>query len=191
MYNFYAYLSRMKYIERWSLMKSTQRENIMEHSEQVAQLAHALAVIANKIYGKNVDINLCSTLALFHETSEVITGDLPTPIKYYNPQIKASYKEIESIANNKLLSMLPDEFKEEYNKIIEPDKASYEYKLVKIADKLSAYVKCLEELKVGNKEFLKAEKTIRGELDSSESLELQYFMKYFLPGFSKTLDELD
>ncbi len=172
-------------------MKNTQRENIMEHSEQVAQLAHALGVIANKIYGKSVDINLCATLALFHETSEVITGDLPTPIKYYNPQIKESYKEIESIANKKLLSMLPDEFKEEYEKIIEPDKESYEYSLVKLADKLSAYVKCLEEIKVGNKEFLKAEKSIRNELNASSIPELKYFMENFLPGFSKTLDELD
>lgn len=172
-------------------MKNTQKENIMEHSEQVAQIAHALGVIANKIYGKKVDINLCSTLALFHETSEVLTGDLPTPIKYFNPQIKSAYKEIESIANKKLLTMLPDEFQAEYETILEPDKNSYEYKLVKLADKLSAYIKCLEEIKVGNKEFIKAEKTIKSELYASDSVELKYFMENFLPGFSKTLDELE
>ena len=190
-YNFFAYLNRMKYIERWSLMHSTKKENIMEHSEQVAQLAHALAYVSNKIYGNNVDVNACVTLAVFHESSEVITGDLPTPIKYYNNEIKVAYKELEKVADNKLLSMLPQEMRDDYKKILEPDKNSYEYKLVKAADRLAAYVKCLEEIKSGNKEFSKAEKSIKKELENSPLPEIKYFMDNFIKGFSLTLDELD
>lgn len=190
-YNFYAYLARMKYIERWSLMHSTVKENIMEHSEQVAQIAHALAVINNKIFGGSANADRCVTLAVFHECSEVITGDLPTPIKYYNNEIKVAYKELEAVANNKLLSMLPEEFRSEYSSIIAPDENTTEYKLSKAADKLSAYLKCLEELKSGNNEFQKAEKSIRKELESSPLPEVKYFMDNFISGFKKTLDELD
>lgn len=190
-YNFYAYLGRMKYIERWSLMYSTVKENIMEHSEQVAQIAHALAMINNKIFGGDANAEKCVTLAVFHECSEVITGDLPTPIKYYNNEIKVAYKDLEAVSNKKLLSMLPEEFKFEYEKIISPDESTIEYKLSKSADKLSAYIKCLEELKSGNKEFQKAEKSIKKELESSPIPEVKYFMENFIPGFKKTLDELD
>lgn len=190
-YNFYAYLGRMKYIERWSLMYSTVKENIMEHSEQVAQIAHALAMINNKIFGGDANAEKCVTLAVFHECSEVITGDLPTPIKYYNNEIKVAYKDLEAVSNKKLLSMLPEEFKLEYEKIISPDESTIEYKLSKSADKLSAYIKCLEELKSGNKEFQKAEKSIKKELEASPIPEVKYFMENFIPGFKKTLDELD
>lgn len=190
-YDFYAYLGRMKYIKRWSLMHSTVRENIMEHSEQVAQIAHALAMINNKVFGGNADANKCVTLAVFHECSEVITGDLPTPIKYYNSEITGAYKDLEAVANNQLLGMLPEEFRLDYEKIISPDESTIEYKLSKGADKLSAYIKCLEELKSGNKEFQKAEKTIKKELESSPLPELKYFMDHFLSGFKKTLDELE
>ncbi len=190
-YNFYAYLNRMKYIKRWSLMRSTVNENIMEHSEQVAQIAHALAMISNKFYGGNVNTDRCVTLAVFHECSEVITGDLPTPIKYYNNDIKVAYKDIEAIANNKLLTMLPEEFRLDYEEIIDADESTMEYKLSKAADKISAYVKCLEELKSGNKEFQKAEKSIKKELENSPLPEVKYFMEHFIPGFKKTLDELD
>ena len=190
-YNFYAYLNRMKYIKRWSLMRSTVNENIMEHSEQVAQIAHALAMINNKFYGGNVNPDRCVTLAVFHECSEVITGDLPTPIKYYNNDIKVAYKDIEAIANNKLLTMLPEEFRLDYEEIIDADESTMEYKLSKSADKISAYVKCLEELKSGNKEFQKAEKSIKKELENSPLPEVKYFMEHFIPGFKKTLDELD
>ena len=190
-YNFYAYLNRMKYIKRWSLMRSTVNENIMEHSEQVAQIAHALAMISNKFYGGNVKTDRCVTLAVFHECSEVITGDLPTPIKYYNNDIKVAYKDIEAIANNKLLTMLPEEFRLDYEEIIDADESTMEYKLSKAADKISAYVKCLEELKSGNKEFQKAEKSIKKELENSPLPEVKYFMEHFIPGFKKTLDELD
>ncbi len=190
-YNFYAYLSRMRYIERWSMMHSSVKENIMEHSEQVAQVAHALALIRNKFFGGNVDADRCVSLAVFHECSEVITGDLPTPIKYYNNEIKIAYKKIEAVANNKLLTMLPEEFQSEYTSLIMPNEDSDEYRLVKAADKLSAYLKCVEELKVGNKEFQKAEKSIRKELEKLDMPEVNYFLEHFLSGFKKTLDELE
>lgn len=172
-------------------MYSTVKENIMEHSEQVAQIAHALAMINNKIFGGDANAEKCVTLAVFHECSEVITGDLPTPIKYYNNEIKIAYKDLEAVSNKKLLSMLPEEFKLDYEKIISPDESTIEYKLSKAADKLSAYIKCLEELKSGNKEFQKAEKSIKKELESFPIPEVKYFMDNFIPGFKKTLDELD
>lgn len=190
MYNFFAFMNRMKYIERWSLMRSTRKENIMEHSEQVAMFAHALAVIGNKFYGKNYDANRIGMIAAYHETSEVITGDLPTPIKYFNPEIKSAYKALEKTSAEKLVAMLPEELKEEYSSlIISP---SYEeHKIMKCADKLSAYVKCVEELNAGNKEFLKAEKSIKKELEKFDLPECEYFIKNFLPSFSLTLDELE
>lgn len=192
MYNFFAYMSRMKLIRRWSLMKSVTDENIAEHSAQVAQIAHALAVIAGKIYGKTVNADRVTTLALYHESSEVITGDLPTPIKYYNPEIRSAYKDIESVANSKLLSMLPESLKEEYAPLIEQDDSCYEHKLVKAADKLSAYIKCIEELRSGNREFAKAEIALKKEVEAYFYLpEVKYFCDSFLSSFSKTLDELD
>ena len=192
MYNFFAYMSRMKLIRRWSLMKSVSDENIAEHSAQVAQIAHSLAVIANTMYGKNINADRVTTLALYHESSEVITGDLPTPIKYYNPEIREAYKSIESTANQKLLSMLPRELREEYTPLVEQDTDTYEHKLVKAADKLSAYIKCLEELKSGNREFSKAEASLKNEVEAYFELsEVRYFCDKFLASFSKTLDELD
>ncbi len=192
MYNFFAYMSRMKLIRRWALMKAVTDENIAEHSAEVAQIAHALAVIANKLYGKHLNADRVTTLALYHEASEVITGDLPTPIKYYNPEIRKAYKDIESIANNKLLSMLPDELKDEYTPIIEQDTSTYEHRIVKAADKLAAYVKCLDELKSGNKEFAKAKTALKKEVEAYFDMpEVKYFCDKFLSSYSKTLDELD
>ncbi len=182
----------MKLIRRWSLMKAVDEENIAEHSASVAQIAHALAVIANRCYGKDLNADRITTLALYHESSEVITGDLPTPIKYYNPEIRRAYGEIERVANDKLLSMLPDELKEDYRPLIEQDATTYEYRLVKAADKISAYVKCVEELKSGNREFAKAEAALKKEVESYCDLdEVKYFCDRFLESFSKTLDELD
>ncbi len=172
-------------------MHSTVRENIMEHSEQVAQIAHALAMINNKVFGGNANVDRCVTVAVFHECSEVITGDLPTPIKYYNSDITGAYKSLENIANNQLLAMLPEEFRQDYLSVISPDESTIEYKLAKGADKLSAYIKCLEELKSGNKEFQKAEKSIKKELEHSSLQEVKYFMDNFIAGFKKTLDELE
>ena len=192
MYNFFAYMSRMKLIRRWSLMKAVDEENIAEHSAAVAQIAHALAVIANRLYGKSLNADRITTLALYHESGEVITGDLPTPIKYYNPEIRRAYGEIEKVANDKLLSMLPDELKDEYRPLIEQDATTYEHRLVKAADKISAYVKCVEELKAGNREFAKAEASLKAEVEAYYDMpEVKYFCDRFLESFSKTLDELD
>ena len=185
-------MARMKLIRRWSLMKSVSDENIAEHSAQVAQIAHALALIKNRMFGGNLNADRIASAALYHETSEVLTGDLPTPIKYYNPEIRQSYKSIEKVANDKLLSMLPNELREDYRTLVELDENSYEYRLVKAADKISAYIKCLEEMKSGNREFAKAEKTLKKEVDSLCSLEeVKYFCDTFLPTFKKTLDELE
>lgn len=192
MYHFFAYMARMKLIRRWSLMKSVSEENIAEHSAQVAQIAHALALIKNKKFGGSLNADRVATMALYHETSEVLTGDLPTPIKYYNPEIRKAYKDIEGIANEKLLTMLPDELRGEYRSLIVEDADSYEHMLVKAADKISAYIKCVEELRSGNREFAKAEATLREEVEKyGRYEEVRYFCDTFLDTFRKTLDELE
>ncbi len=192
MHNFFAYMSRMKLIRRWSLMRCVTDENIAEHSAEVAQIAHALAVIASTVYSKNVNADRVATLALYHESSEVITGDLPTPIKYYNPEIRKAYKDIEGVANNRLLSMLPEELQDAFRPLVEQNSQSYEHTLVKAADKLSAYIKCIDELKSGNREFAKAEQALKSEIDAYLYLpEVSYFCDKFLSSYSKTLDELD
>ncbi|HQC54412.1 MAG TPA: 5'-deoxynucleotidase [Clostridia bacterium] len=190
-YNFYAYISRMKFIQRWSLMHSIIPENIMEHSEQVAQIAFGLAVINNKIFNGSADVGKCVSIAIFHDVSEVITGDLPTPVKYYNKELNDAYKGLESVANNKIISMLPDELKGAFEEVISADKNSYEAELVKAADKIAAYVKCVEELKAGNKEFTKAKKSNKALIDEIELPEVKYFMDKFIKGFELSLDELE
>ncbi len=189
--NFYAFMDRMKYIKRWQLMRSVRSENIMEHSEQVAMLAHALAVINNKIFGGSADPEKCVLYAVYHECSEVMTGDMPTPIKYFNNSIHGAYKELEDRACDKLLSTLPEELRGEIAKSVKPDVSSEEYRLMKAADRLAAYVKCLEELRSGNKEFVKAEKSIKSDLLSRKMPEVDYFFEHFIPAFSLTLDELE
>lgn len=190
MYKFFAFLNRMKYIKRWSLMHSTIGENIMEHSQQVAVVAHALATISNTYFGGKLDANSIAVKALFHETSEVMTGDLPTPIKYFNPEIRNSYKNLENIANRRMLDQLPSELSATYDKIIN-DNDSVEHKFVKYADKICAYIKCVDEVKMGNAEFVKAKETILNDITSFNSREVDYFMENFLPAFFLTLDELD
>ncbi len=190
MNNFFAIINRMKNIERWSLMRSNQRENIMEHSHMVAVLSHALAVIGNTYFNKNYDANKIAMVALFHETSEVITGDLPTPIKYFNPEIKTAYKNLEKIAENKIIATLPSEMQGVYSDIIS-NHSQDEHRIMKLADKLAAYIKCIEELKLGNMEFKKAHDTIKADLENTNSLELSYFLNNFLESFTLTLDELD
>lgn len=190
-YNFFAIINRMKYIARWSLMHSLEQENVMEHTEQVATIAHALAVIKNKLYGGNADIAKVLLYALYHETGEVVTGDLPTPVKYYNEDIKTAYKAIEKTSCDKILSTLPAELKDEFSPYVLPDESSVEYGLMKSADKISAYLKCVAELRLGNKEFKKAKSSIEKELKSKNRPEVEYFMKNFVPAFEKTLDELD
>lgn len=191
MYKFHAFLNRMKYIKRWSLMRSVQEENIMEHSWQVTTLAHALALIANRVYGKTVQTEAVLLYAQYHETSEVITGDLPTPIKYFNPEILAAYKSLETGACEKLLSHLPLELREDYRAAVLPDTTTYEYRLVKAADRLAAYLKCLEELNAGNAEFKKAKTSIEKDLKNLSMKEVDYFLKNIAPAYSLTLDELD
>ena len=190
-YNFYAFMDRMKYIKRWQLMRSVRSENIMEHSEQVAMLSHALAVINNKIYNGNADACKCVLYAVYHECGEVMTGDRPTPIKYFNNSIHGAYKQLEDRATDKLLSTLPEELREEIAMSVKPDCDSLEYKLMKAADRLAAYVKCLEELRSGNSEFIKAEKSIKEDLLSRNMPEVNYFFENFISAFSLTLDELD
>ncbi len=191
MFKFFAFINRMKYIKRWSLMRSIREENIMEHSHQVAVIAHALALIKNKIYGGKVDVNKVVLLAQYHEVGEVITGDLPTPIKYFNPEIKSAYKDLEKNACERILNMLPEDLKEEYAQYVMPDTDTEEYKIVKCADRLSAYLKCVEEIKAGNSEFKKAKASIGSDLKALKQPEVQYFLKEFAPSYELTLDELD
>ena len=173
-------------------MRSVREENIMEHSQQVAVIAHALALINNKIYGGNVDISKTVLLAQYHEVGEVITGDLPTPIKYFNPEINLAYKDLEKLACTRILNMLPEELKDEYTLYVLPkDTDSEENKLVKYADRLSAYLKCVEEIKAGNNEFKKAKLSIEKELKNCDNKAVSYFLKHFAPAFDLTLDELD
>ena len=191
MFKFFAFLDRMKHIKRWSLMRSVREENIMEHTQQVAIIAHALALINNKILGNSVDEFKTVMLAQYHEVGEVITGDLPTPIKYFNPEINSAYKDLEKNACIKILDMLPTEFRGEYETYVIPDQTTYEYKLVKCADRLSAYLKCVEEVKAGNSEFKKAKNTIGNELKKSGVPEVEYYLKEFAPAYELTLDELE
>ncbi len=191
MFKFFAFISRMKYIKRWSLMRSVKEENIMEHTQQVAVIAHALALIHNKNYGGNADIQKTVLLAQYHEVGEVITGDLPTPIKYFNPEIKSAYKDLEVGACERLLAMLPDNLKDEYRQFVLPDTTTVEYKIVKFADRISAYLKCVEELKAGNTEFKKAGKSIEKELKTCGFDAVNYYLKEFVPAYELTLDELD
>ncbi len=190
-YDFFAYLNRMKHIKRWALMRSNVEENIMEHTEQVSVVAHALATIKNVYFNGNVDVLKVVLYAQYHETSEVITGDLPTPIKYFNKEINVAYKDIEKGASLKLLETLPDEIRSEYEKYVLPDENSEEYKIMKCADKISAYIKCLEEVKWGNSEFVKAKETILKDLKKCEREEVKYFIKNVLPKYELTLDELE
>ena len=187
---FFAMLSRMKYINRWGLMRNTVAENIQEHSHQVAVLAHALAVIQNKYFGGQVDVGQVAVAALYHDASEILTGDMPTPIKYDNPDIRTAYKAVEAVAEQKLLSMLPPELRGNFEAAVTiPDPEIRD--LVKAADKLSAYLKCVEELKAGNLEFKKAKEQTYAALCQNPIPSLNYFMEHFLSGFELTLDELN
>ncbi len=189
-YNFFPMISRMRYINRWGLMRNTRLENIQEHSHQVAVLAHALAVIQNERFGGQVDPGAVAVAALYHDASEILTGDMPTPIKYDNPDIQNAYKAVESVAEQKLLSMLPPDLRPAYEDIITIPNPEV-HALVKAADKLSAYLKCVEELKAGNTEFKKAKEQTYAALLNNPIPALQYFMEHFLEGFELTLDELN
>lgn len=191
-YNFYAMLSRMKYITRWSLMRNTRTENISEHSYDVAVISHALAVLTNRRYGGNVDVSRCVFLALYHDAPEILTGDMPTPVKYFNPAIREAYHQVEAVSSRKLLSMLPDDLKEEYEPLLLPDeKWAEERKIVKAADKLSALIKCVEECGQGNNEFKKARRTLENCVHDLRLPAAECFLTEFLPAYELTLDEQD
>ena len=190
MSNFFAMVNRMKLIDRWALMRNTSKENIAEHSHNVAVIAHALCIIGNKKFGKDYDAERCAVLALYHDTTEVITGDMPTPIKYYNEDIKSVYKDIERIAGDRLLAMLPEEFKADYAPLFEKQAADEElWKIVKAADRISALIKCIEEIRMGNREFSIALESQQKIVDDIDMPEVDYFRKEFLPAYSLTLDE--
>ncbi|MBQ7341403.1 MAG: 5'-deoxynucleotidase [Oscillospiraceae bacterium] len=187
---FYALMGRMRYITRWGLMRNTFSENIQEHSHQVAVLAHALALIRRDIlHLEGPDPDKCAVAALYHDASEILTGDLPTPIKYYNPDIKTAYKQVERIAGERLLDMLPPALRDSYAPLVlEDDEACLP--IVKAADKLSAYIKCVEEQKAGNTEFDSAAKLSLKALKAMKMPELDWFIKECLPAFSLNLDQL-
>jgi len=189
-HSFFALISRMRYISRWGLMRNTAPENIQEHSHMVSVIAHALAVIRQDVFGGEIDPNLVATVALYHDASEIFTGDLPSPIKYLNPDISAAYKQVEQVAMDKLLSLLPETVRTSYEPIlcdIDPEVQT----LIKAADRLSAYIKCLEEIRAGNDEFQAAQKVILRSIETNILPETEYFMAHFIPAFTLTLDELD
>lgn len=194
-YSFFATISRMKYIDRWALMRNSRNENLSEHSLEVAMIAHALCTIGNVRYDKNLNADRAALIGLYHDSSEIITGDMPTPVKYYNPEIKDAYKQVEAIAEYKLLEKLPSDLRAVYEKIYKTDNTpddKYIRRLVKAADKLSAYIKCIEEEKAGNTEFSTARVSIGKTIDKLrlELPEVDDFTVEFLPAYGKTLDEL-
>ena len=189
-YNFFAYLSRMRYIGRWSLMRNALPENIQEHSHEVAVLAHALGLIRREVFGVPCDPEEYAAVALYHDCSEILTGDLPTPIKYHSPEIIEAYRSVEALACEKLLATLPDELREAFRPMLAGETAERCRDLVKAADKLSAYIKCIAERRAGNDDFLSAERQTRKILEDMRLPEVDYFLQHFIPAFELTLDEL-
>ena len=187
--HFFAYMARMRFIQRWALMRNTAPENVQEHSHQVAVLAHALAVIRREKFGGTVDPGAVAVAALYHDASEILTGDMPTHIKYDNPAIRKAYKDVEAVAEQKLVDFLPEDLRPIYRPILTAEDKEVE-ELVKAADKLSAHIKCMEELKAGNNEFREAAAQTRRALEGYDLPEVRYFMETFLDSFSLTLDEL-
>lgn len=190
MQDFFAFISRMKYIPRWSLMRSTMQENVQEHSHMTAVLAHALGLIRRDVFGVPCDPEHLAAVALYHDAPEILTGDLPTPVKYHGAGIKAAYDEVEALALEKLLGELPEALRPAYRALLTAERNPAEYELVRAADKLSALIKCVEERKAGSREFLSAETATRKKLAELHLPEADYFMEHFLPGFEKNLDEL-
>lgn len=189
---FFAMMSRMKFIERWALMRNALSENICEHSLEVSILAHALAVISNERLGNQLNAEKAALIGIYHDATEIITGDMPTPIKYYNENIQGAFKAVEQAAAERLLFMLPEDIRKSYEVIFNPmEGEEYLWKLVKAADKLSALIKCIEERKAGNSEFIRAEESIAGILKAMKLKEVDIFIKDFLPAYDKTLDELN
>lgn len=189
--HFFAHLARMKLIQRWPLMRSISSENISEHSLQVAFVAHALALIINKKFDGQLNPEHIALLGMYHDTSEVLTGDLPTPVKYYNPDIAQEYKKIEAAAEQRLLSMLPEEFQDDFAPFLISGTANKEEQsIVKQADTICAYLKCLEELSAGNHEYEQAKRRLEETLEQRKSPEMDYFLTTFAPSFELSLDEI-
>ncbi len=188
--HFFAMLSRMKYINRWGLMRNTIKENISEHSLEVSYIAHALGNINNEIFKGDIDASRLALLGMYHDVTEIITGDMPTPVKYYSETIRNAYKEVEAVASEQLLTGLPDGFKKIYAPLLmETEQEKENWKYVKAADKLSALIKCIEEERMGNKDFSQARKTIENSINEMNLPEVKYFMDNFLPAYNLTLDE--
>ncbi len=189
-YSFFAMLSRMKNIRRWALMRNTRSENICEHSHEVAVIAHALALISNRHYGGTVDAEKCVMLAVYHDVPEILTGDMPTPVKYYNPAIREAYRQVEESACDKLIEMLPADLRGEYDVLIRPqDTDSEEMKLVKAADKISALIKCIEETSQGNREFASARRATEEAIRAMNIPAANEFLEKYIPAYELTLDD--
>ena len=188
-YGFFAFLARMKYINRWGLMRNTRNENIQEHSLQVSMIAHVLALISNKYFQGAVDANRVAVIAMFHDCDEIITGDLPTPIKYFNNSIREAYREVEKTAKAKLLSMLPEELRETYDDLLSYEDDETVRRLVKAADTISAHIKCIEELSMGNTEFEQAAAATLAKLNAMNMPEVETFIRDYLGAFRLSLDE--
>lgn len=191
MSSFFAFLKRMRFINRWSLMRNTETENIQEHSLEVAMIAHNLGALRNEYFGGSVDMNKVAVIAMFHEVSEIFTGDMPTPIKYFDPKLRSLYGEIETLAQEKMLTTLPERLQSVYRSLIVDAEQSEEWPLVKAADTLSAYMKCVNELKAGNDEFKEAYDTILAKLQGLHMPEVNMFIEEYIPALSKSLDELN
>lgn len=185
---FLALLFRSKDINRWGLMRNLSYETLSEHCFEVAVISHILALIGNEKFGKTFDVNKISTCALYHDMSEILTGDLPTPVKYYNSEIKTAYKKIEKVAENILLDLLPREYNESFSELLQLGEE--ESLIVKSADKICAYIKCLSEISGGNNEFKVAERTIRGQLDNINCVEAKFFVDNYIDAFTKPLDDI-
>ena len=188
--HFYAMLSRMKYINRWGLMRNTRNENLCEHSLEVAYVAHALGIINNEIFGGDINAERLAVLGMYHDVTEIITGDMPTPIKYYNPLIRDAYKEVEHVAEEQMLSGISPDIRERYRGVLlETEEEAELWKYVKAADKISAYIKCIEEKKTGNRDFEDAEVTIYNAINDMGLPEVDYFMKEYIPAYMLTIDK--
>lgn len=191
MSSFFAFLKRMRFINRWSLMRNTERENIQEHSLEVAMIAHNLAALRNEYFGGSVDLNKVAVIAMYHEVSEIFTGDMPTPIKYFDPKLRSLYGEIETLAQEKMLTTLPERLQSVYRPILVEAEYSEEWPLVKAADTLSAYMKCVNELHAGNDEFKEAHDSILIKLKELNMPEVDMFIEEYIPALDKSLDQLN
>lgn len=181
----------MRFINRWSLMRNTETENIQEHSLEVAMVAHNLAALKNEYFGGNVDINKVAVIAMYHEVSEIFTGDMPTPIKYFDPKLRELYGEVETLAQEKMLSTLPERLQAVYKPFIVDAEGNPEWPIVKAADTISAYMKCVNELKAGNDEFKEAHDSILAKLKALNMPEVDMFLETYMPALGKSLDELN